>query len=493
MFNFFIFLSKYFVILACLGYITISFFAAIMKKEIFNPDDYEEEYSEEDIRKFNIKLSKQYDDGQKNLSLIQFCLILLINIVCFGVLFLKDGNAELIIFMSLQILFFILVKFLYPFVYNGLSYQLMNHCMMLMTFGLVMICRLKYSEAIKQFIFIVATMIICLVVPEVINQFKKPEKLSYIYAAISFSMIGIVLIFGQRVYGSKNWIRIGGTLIQPSEFAKIVFVFAIAAFLSKGAELKKILLTALVAGAHVLVLVAEKDLGGALVFFVTYIVMIVVASGNLLYLAFGAGGGAFASILGYKLFSHVRIRVQAWKDPWSCIDNNGYQMAQSLFAIGTGGWFGLGLTRGYPESIPVASSDFIFASICEEMGTITGICIILIYITTFITIMKIAVRLRTEFHKLLAVGLGFMITFQTFLCIGGVTKFIPSTGVTLPLVSYGGSSIVSTLVLFNIIQGLYVLDKRKERQKYSPKKKKMKKMEVIEDGESNTTQEKEED
>lgn len=472
MFNFFIFLSKYFVIIACLVYILLSFVATAIKKETFNPDDYDEEYTPEQIRKFNIKLSKQYDDKQKNIALVQFVFILLINVVCFGVLYFKENSTQYLIFLIIQLIFFIMVKFLYPFVYMGMSYQLMNHMIMLMSFGLIMITRLNYNNALKQFIYIVVTMLICLAVPYVINSFKKPEKLSYIYAALSFMMLFVVLVAGIRVYGSKNWLKIGPVLLQPSEFAKIIFVFAIAAMLSKGAKFKTICLTAVVAAAHVLVLVAEKDLGGALIFFVTYMVMIVVASGNILYLFVGVASGSVAATVAYKLFSHVRVRVLAWKDPFSCIDSSGYQMAQSLFAIGTGGWFGLGLTMGYPQSIPVASSDFIFASICEEMGTVTGIILILIYIVTFISIMKIAVKLRSEFHKLLAVGLGFMIIFQTFLCIGGVTKFIPSTGVTLPLVSYGGSSIVSTLVLFNIIQGLYVLDKTAERKKYSPKKKK---------------------
>lgn len=472
MFNIFIFLSKYLVIIACLVYVAISFIAIGIKKEVFDPEDYDEEYTPDQIRKFNIKLSKEYDDKQKYLSLIQLGLIIVSHVVCYGVLYLKANDSQVLVFMMIQILLFIMLRFLFPFVYTGLSYQLMNHMMLLMSFGFIMIARLNYNNAIKQFIFVVVTMVVSLAVPEFINTMKNPDKLKWVYSAVSFTMIAVVLVFGTRVYGSKNWIKLGKILIQPSEFSKIVFVFAMASFLSKGGKFKDVIMAGIVAAMHILVLVMEKDLGGALIFTVTYIVMIVIASGNILYLFAGIGCGSAASMVAYKMFSHVRVRVNAWKDPWGTIANNGYQMAQSLFAIGTGGWFGLGLTMGYPESIPVASSDFIFASICEEMGTITGMCLILIYIVTFITIMQIAIRLKSEFHKLLAAGLGFMIVFQTFLCIGGVTKFIPSTGVTLPLVSYGGSSIVSTLILFNVIQGLYVLDKDKERKKLSPPKKK---------------------
>lgn len=472
MVNLCVVLVKYLVIIMFMIYLVLSLFALAIRKEKFNPEEYDEKYTDEQIRIFNIKLSRKYDTQQKNLAIVQFIFILLIHGLCYLVLYLNDKSVEILLFYLIQLAFFILFKNLYPFVYKGLSYQLMNHMMLMMSLGFIMICRLNYSSAVKQFIFVIATMILCLVVPEVINKAKNLEKLSIIYASISFLMLAVVLVAGTRVYGSKNWLKIGPILIQPSEFAKILFVFAIAAFLSKGANFKRVAITACIAAAHVLVLVCEKDLGGALIFFVTYIVMIVVASGNILYLIAGTGAGSASAVVAYKLFSHVRVRVQAWKDPWSTIDSQGYQMAQSLFAIGTGGWLGLGLTRGYPQSIPVASSDFIFASICEEMGTLTGICIIVLYIVTFISIMKIAIKLKSEFHKLLAVGLGFMITFQTFLCIGGVTKFIPSTGVTLPLISYGGSSIVSTLVLFNIIQGLYVLDKRQERKKLSKKKNK---------------------
>jgi len=147
----------------------------------------------------------------------------------------------------------------------------------------------------------------------------------------------------------------------------------------------------------------------------------------------------------------------AWRNPWALIDNEGYQVTQSLFAIGTGGWFGMGLMKGLPTSIPVVTSDFIFSAISEEMGGLFSFCLILICISTFVMFINIAMKLSNHFYKFTALGLSIMYIFQVFLSVGGVTKFIPSTGVTLPLISYGGSSILSSIMMFNVIQGLYVL------------------------------------
>ena len=190
---------------------------------------------------------------------------------------------------------------------------------------------------------------------------------------------------------------------------------------------------------------------------------------KLRYLLAGLLAGGGASVAAYYLFSHVRVRVLAWSDPWSHINQEGYQICQSLFAIGTGGLFGMGLGQGLPKSVPVVESDFIFAAISEELGVIFSICLILVYISSFIMFINIALKMKKRFYKLSAFGLSVVFIFQVFLSIGGVTKFIPSTGVTLPLISYGGSSIVATIVIFSIIQGMYVLNGREEEERLEQK------------------------
>ena len=212
-----------------------------------------------------------------------------------------------------------------------------------------------------------------------------------------------------------------------------------------------------VAGIHVLLLVASRDLGSALIFFVTYVLMVFLASGNFWYLLLGAAGGCGASVIAYRLFRHVQVRVQAWKDPWSVIDGEGYQVTQSLFSLGRGGLFGLGLFQGAPEDIPKVERDFIFSAVSEEMGLIVALCVIMISLSCFVMFMNISMRLKDRFYQLTAFGIGIVYIFQVFLTIGGDTKFIPLTGVTLPLVSYGGSSVMTTLIMFSIIEGLYII------------------------------------
>ena len=144
----------------------------------------------------------------------------------------------------------------------------------------------------------------------------------------------------------------------------------------------------------------------------------------------------------------------AWKDPFAYIDKEGYQITQSLFAIGTGGWFGMGLNRGLPTGIPVVNSDFVFSAISEELGGLFAICILLIYASCFVMFLNIALEQGELFYRLLAIGFSVMFAIQIILSIGGVIKFIPSTGVTLPLISLGGSSILSVIVMFMILQGV---------------------------------------
>lgn len=161
-----------------------------------------------------------------------------------------------------------------------------------------------------------------------------------------------------------------------------------------------------------------------------------------------------------RLFDHVMVRVNVWKNPWEDIRGTGYQITQSLFAIGSGGYFGTGLTKGSPEVIPVSESDFIFSAIAEEFGVLFALFLILVCFSCFICFVSIAMKVRNRFYKTMAFGFAICYMFQTFLSIGGVTKFIPSTGVTIPLVSYGGSSVLSSLVMFSIMQGISTIENK---------------------------------
>ena len=237
---------------------------------------------------------------------------------------------------------------------------------------------------------------------------------------------------------------------------KILFVFFVAGMLYETRELRRLVIATCAAAAHVLVLVLSRDLGGALIFFVVYLVMLYTATRQPLYFLAGLLSGSGAAYLAWKLFAHAQTRVLAWSDPFSVIDKEGYQITQSLFAIGTGSWFGLGLGQGMPFKIPVVEEDFIFAAIAEECGLLFAIFLIFVYLCSFYMILNIAMCLKDAYYKLVAAGLGTLVIFQAFLSIGGVTKFIPSTGVTLPFISYGGSSLLSMFAVWAIIQGMYL-------------------------------------
>lgn len=389
-------------------------------------------------------------------------LMYLIHGCSFLSLFITSGEERLFILYLSQLLVFIIFGALYKVSYRMMSQLVYQNMMMLLMIGFVMITRLSYEKGVRQFIIAAIMLLICLVVPITIEKFKALSRLGWLYAMLGFATLVVVLIFGEEYYGAKNWIIIGKFQFQPSEIVKLLFIFAVGALLSKAVKFRQIALITIMAAAHVIVLVLEKDLGAALIFFITYIIMLYAATKKAMYLAAGVGAGVVGAFAGYALFDHVRVRVAAFLHPFELIEKEGYQISQSLFAIGTGGWLGMGLNRGLPNNIPVVDSDFIFAAIAEEFGGIFAICMILISISCFVMFINISVKIKNTFYKLVALGFSTMYIVQVLLNVGGVLKCIPSTGVTLPLVSYGGSSIVSSIFMFSIIQGLYVLHLRSD-------------------------------
>lgn len=418
---------------------------------------------------------------QNNIFHKQTTLMYMIHFICYGLLYLDSKNEKIIYLYLAELVFFILIKLIYKLVYKKLSIYILNNMLFLIMIGLVMLTRLSFDMAMKQFLIIAISFAICLIVPVVIEKIPYLSDLGWFYGAFGLVVLLIVYLFGTTKYGARNWLNLFGVLIQPSEFVKIIFIFFAASLLSRYKDFKSIVKITVLAASYVIIFVISKDLGSGLLFFVAYIVVLYVATGKPFYLFSGLGLGSLAAYIAYFLFSHVRVRVTAWRDPWTYIDNEGFQVAQSLFAIGTGGWFGLGLAKGLPSSIPIVESDFIFSAISEELGGITAICIILISLSCFIMFINIAMKMKKEFYKLVAVGLSTLYIFQVFLTIGGAVKFIPSTGITLPLVSYGGSSALSTIIMFSIIQGMYVLNQN-EVDVNERKKAKKAKIRKAEDG-----------
>lgn len=412
----------------------------------------------------------QDEEKRSGIYVRQNLLMFLVHFSCFLVICFETGNIEYLFFYVLQQILLFATTMLFRMVYPKGNRLVINNMCLLLSIGFVILTRLSFEKAIKQFFIVTVSIVAGMLIPFFIHKLKFLKSLTWVYAAVGIVALGIVLILGVTTYGSKISYSIAGVTFQPSEFVKIVFVFFLASALYESDTLPRVILTAVLAGIHVLILVASRDLGSALIFFIVYVMMVFIATGKWIYLLLGSAGGCGAAVLAWQLFTHVQVRVQAWKDPFSCIDDAGYQITQSLFAISSGGWFGLGLFRGTPNSIPFVEADFVFSAAAEELGILFSMCMILVCISSFVMFMDISVRLKDRFYQLIAFGLGVTYIFQVFLTVGGGTKFIPMTGVTLPFISYGGSSVLTTLVMFFIIEGLYIIQQEEGANRVKKKR-----------------------
>ena len=387
---------------------------------------------------------------RRKVCLYLLILIFLINALSF--LTIAVGNSDLSYFglFIAETIGFAASVYIYMQLYPRGNLTLYIHVIMMLSVGLIVIARIDFSEAIKQFVIAVIGLVITIVVPYFMRRFRFYKNLTYIYAAAGAAALLAVLLIGNYVYGSNLNFTIGGITMQPSEFVKILFVLFIASSYYEASSFREVFITGVIAAMHVLILIASNDLGSALIFYVVFFFMTYLATGKPGYLILGAAAGAAGAILCVRVFAHVR-------DPWSVIDGDGYQITQSLFAISGGGLFGLGLTQGTPGDIPFVDKDFIFAAICEELGLIFAMCVMIMCIVIFINIIWIALNFDDRFYRFAAFGFAVVYIFQTFLTIGGDVRFIPLTGVTLPLVSYGGSSVLATIIMFAMVQGIYIM------------------------------------
>ena len=418
-------------------------------------------YTYYNFRFFSMKNEEDRNYACSRQLVCMFMLHFLANLL----IVLNTKSEELILFYGMQVLFFVCYLSLSKFFYKKISRLLLNNICMLLGTGFIILTRLNPDRAMRQFLIVVVSAVVTWIIPFIIDRVWQLVKLAWLYGILGVLILAFVCVAGNTSFGAQLSLTVGGISVQPSEFVKISFVFFAAARLYRSTKFKDVVITTVIAALHVVILVLSRDLGSALIFFITYLFMLFVATSNWLYLGAGVMSGSAAAAAAYNLFSHVRRRVEAWRDPWADIDDKGYQVTQGLFAMGTGGWFGLGLYQGMPQKIPVVDKDFVFAAISEELGVIYALCLLFICVGCFMQFMIIAVKMQAMFYKLIAFGLGIMYITQVFLTVGGVVKFIPSTGVTLPFVSYGGSSVLATFVLFNIIQGLYIL-KRTEEEEY---------------------------
>ena len=287
-----------------------------------------------------------------------------------------------------------------------------------------------------------------------LSDWKKRAPLLMVLCALALVTPWLPAPIGGWYDGARNWIHLGPISGQPSEFMKPVLIVILAAGFSNRARFARCLPYIAFAALCCGILLTERDLGALLLYFLTTVLMYYVASSNGALCIAGLGMGAGAAVIAYNAMPYVQDRVAIWKNPWSDPLDAGYQIVHALIAIGSGGLFGMGLGLGMPRNVPLYHSDFIFTSIAEEFGLIFSIALMAVYVLIIMRGLIVAMNARTSFHSITAFGLVAMLGLQALLIIGGNTKLLPLTGVTLPLVSYGGSSLVSTFFSMGMLLGI---------------------------------------
>lgn len=339
----------------------------------------------------------------------------------------------------------------------------------LASLSMVMVARLEPDLAIRQAIWVGIGALAMLVTLTVLPRVNWLRQYRYTWAALGILLVLSTFVFGIDPNGSgaRLWLGYGGVYFQPSEILKVLLVIFFAAYLDDYRELLALsnlrvgpirlpplpylmpLLAMLVVALGTIVL--QRDLGAALLLFGLFLSMLYVASGRASYVV----GGVLAFVLGanvlYRLSGVVQVRVETWLDPWKTASTTGYQLVQGLTALAAGGLFGAGLTYGYPEYVPAVHTDFMIAAIGEELGLAGTLGVLALYVLLVHRGLRVAMLVQDSFSALMAAGLTSVIAIQALVILGGTLKLIPLTGVTLPLLSYGGSSILANFVLLGLL------------------------------------------
>lgn len=416
--------------------------------------------------------------------------ITLVNVIGFLMLFIYCGAEDFtymyacLILCGINTLMYLL---LYHLDYGDL--YLFLTVSMLVSIGIIMLCRIDLAAeasvpgeeesnfAMRQILWFIIGIVTYFVTVLVFGKIKFWNKLKYVYMILCFALIGATLVFGDEVNGSKNWIVIGNISVQPSELIKIFYCLCISCYFSAlppfdskkkdkrrrilGIPVDEIVLCIYVYACMGALALFQKEWGTALLLFMIYFAMCFVYKTSNLLKMINIGGIVLVGLVGFLfLADHIGVRVSAWRDPWQDASGGGYQIIQSLIAIASGGYFGVGLGNGMPQAVPFAETDFIFAAICEEMGMFTGFAVILLYFLLTYRGVKIALKSTNEYLKCACLSLVVAIGFQTFIIIGGVIKLIPLTGITLPFVSYGGSSMLASFIMLGIITAVSFPEKK---------------------------------
>ena len=321
----------------------------------------------------------------------------------------------------------------------------------------------------KQLTWTLIAVVAFVAVLALVRDHRSLDRYRYTLLAVGLALLVVPAVpgLGTEINGARIWIRIGSVQFQPAEIAKLCLIAFFASYLVAKREVLS-LATRRIAGLNLprardlgpvllawlvslLVLVREKDLGSSLLFFALFVLMLYVATERMSWVLIGVALFVAGTTLAYLSFSHVEERVSTWLDPFADSADSGYQLTQALFGMGTGGITGTGLGRGMPDTVPEARTDFVFAAIGEELGLIGTAAVLLVFTLLVARALRTALGVRDDFGKLFATGLAIALAVQVFVVVGGVTRLIPLTGITLPFVSYGGSSLLANWALVALL------------------------------------------
>ena len=336
--------------------------------------------------------------------------------------------------------------------------------------GIIMVARLKPALFVPQLRWLLIGMAVFLLMIRLSDRILSFVEYPYLVGVCCLVVLCTPLFLGTEIGGSRNWLVFGPFQVQPSEFGKILIVMFLSAYL---ADHKNVLMLPsrrflflhlpplrfiapllCIWGIAVLMFVIQKDLGSALLFFGIAILMTYMATGNKSYVFLALSFFALSAVASYMMFGHVRVRFNIWLNPWSDPNGQAYQVVLSLFALGSGGVWGTGFAHGHPGLIPEVHTDFIFSAIAEELGLLGAAMVILAYLLFFYRSVRIAMQCQQDVRVLLAAGFAVVFLLQAFIILAGVTKFLPLTGITLPFISYGGSSMVSGFIMLGLLTAL---------------------------------------
>lgn len=396
---------------------------------------------------------------KRNTFVKPWVLIIFINIIGYGLLSLSEKELNLDV-LKIGTGVTLVLMFAYLIV-NKMSSLSDNYIFlivaMLFSVGEIMLCRLDIDFAQKQFMWLVISVVVFFVVYLFIDKLNIWIKLGYSYYILAIVLFVVTLVLGASRGGSKNWIIIGDYSFQPSEIIKLLTIFFLAdrytnpqRYRFKG--LNEDIVSSLMIYALLGLLVLQREWGTAVLIFLIHVTLMYIYGTDFKIMLFNVLAAFAGGTLGVLFVSHIKVRISAWLDPWSQMTDRGYQITQSLFAITAGSFFGTGLGQGSPEYIPEVHSDFIFSAICEEFGVLGGVGVIFLYLLLVYRGTRISMQIENEFYRCVATGISIMMGFQTFIILGGVIKMIPLTGITMPFVSYGGSSLMTCFIAIAVLE-----------------------------------------